>query len=352
MRPELPTVDADGLLEELDLLYREQVRATAFKFALGVTGKAHGCDCGPVLFTLERRRNFCRSGFSLAAGASIGDIEAGRLSAAAGEVAWTCALLLDDLVDGAEEREGHPCAHLVYGRVRTAAAACGALSAVAAKGFASGRVPLRLRLAMERFGLELLWRCGATQVPGRSRSADIASYEHQARDLNNSMHWALMAPLLGRADKPLLRAAGLFADATSVNGKLRNDLLDYYGGSTESHTLFGDFEQRLVTFPVLVLLEQDLSPADRRLVEEHFFENGRSLSPDDFVGFLEKYGATEKCLDLMWAKVDMALEAVSAIRKVCGATSWLADLTLRWTSYVISYAEARIHLRAAEMSSR
>lgn len=349
MRVVLPEVDADRFLEELCGLYRDQVKATACGLARGVEAGAKGAgesDCGPVLFTLERRRNLCRTGFSLAAGDAVGDFEAGRLCAAAGEAAWTCALILDDLVDGAEEREGHPCAHLVYGRARTVRAVCGTLGAIAARGLAPGPVPVRSRLAMELFGMKLLWRCGATQMPRRAGLSTVASYERNARDLNNSMHWSLMAPMLRRASTPLLAAASRFADATSVNGKMRNDLLDYYGGSTESISLYGDFEQRLLTFPILILLEQNLSPGDRRAVDTHFFEGGQSLSPLELIDFLEDYGVTDRCLGLMWANVDRALDAVAQIDEICGKESWLGELTLRWTSYLISYAEARTRVPA------
>jgi geranylgeranyl pyrophosphate synthase len=349
MRLVLPEVDPKRLLGELDALYRDQVRATACELADGADARdrnGEGSGHGPVLFTLEGRRNLCRTGFSLAAGDAVADFEAGRLSAAAGEVAWTCALILDDLLDGAEEREGHPCAHLVYGRARTVTAVGRALIGLAARGLTVSAVPLRSRLAMERFGLRLLSRCIATQTPGRSGVPTIAAYERRARDLNNSMHWSLMAPMLGRGEPPLIDAASLFADATSVNGKMRNDLLDYYGGSTESMSLYGDFEQRLLTLPVLVLLEQDLPPGERLLVEGHFFEGGDALSPSKLIGLLEERGATERCLDLMWSNVDRALDAVARIVAICGAESWLAELTLRWTSYVISYAEARVRAPA------
>jgi geranylgeranyl pyrophosphate synthase len=195
---------------------------------------------------------------------------------------------------------------------------------------------------MERFGAKLLWLCSLTQLPGRPATSSLAAYKHHARDLNNSMHWSLMAPLLGRADPALLEAARLFADATSVNGKMRNDMLDYYGGSTESVSLFGDFEGRRVTFPVLVLLERDLSKKDRLAVEGHFFGREAALSVVNFIGLLEGYGATEACLEIMWSNVEFALEAIARIEGLCGRESWLRNLTLRWTSYLIRYAQTRV----------
>src|SRR6266498_2983057 len=72
----------------------------------------------PLLYTLEGLTNFFRCAFAFGMAELAGHPAVGPCAATAGEIAWSCTLMLDDMVDGAHEREGRPAAHLVYGRDR------------------------------------------------------------------------------------------------------------------------------------------------------------------------------------------------------------------------------------------
>src|SRR5262249_14561836 len=72
----------------------------------------------PVIFTMQQRKNLFRTAFALALSPVTRKREIGPMIAAAGEIAWSCALIVDDIIDGSSEREGHPCAHLEFGMGR------------------------------------------------------------------------------------------------------------------------------------------------------------------------------------------------------------------------------------------
>jgi geranylgeranyl pyrophosphate synthase len=297
----------------------------------------------PFMYTLERRRNFFRTAFSVAAAETVGRVEEGLVAAAAGEIGWTCALIIDDLIDRSPEREGHPATHVVYGRLRACISAVLALVIVVWSSLMTNRVSRSSRLCMTRFGIRLVLASIASEWSLRRIPDSTACYTWYARNVNSGTHWALLGPLVSRADRSTLAAAYAYADATSINGKLRNDLLDYCGGSTESDTRFKDFDRRAVTFPVLMMLSQPLSEDDRILVERHFYERGPSdLSSERFVALLHDSGTFDRYLERMQSYAADAEKATVLIGEGHDNSEPLIGLMGRWTQCIIEVATTAV----------
>ena len=341
-----PGSGSPGGLEHTRLLaafletYRLQVRDIAFELLRLRTPRwRFAWMLEPTVYTLERRRNLFRAAFSLAAGNAIGRPQQGLVAGAAGELGWTCALMLDDILDRSGEREGHPAAHVVFGRARTLLAVVATLLVVMWSGARTPRLARRARLRMEWLGLRLLVVCALSAVRP-PRRPDWRAYARHARNINNSTHWAVLAPLALGADDRLRGAALQYADAASLNGKLRNDLLDFCGGSSESDTRFKDFEERSISFPVLALLARPLAPSDRAAVTRHFAGAGPSpLTPARMCSLLSRSGALRDYLDAMRTNAEQAFGAAAAA-EACGADE-LASLMRRWSHCVLDVATER-----------
>jgi geranylgeranyl pyrophosphate synthase len=327
------------LLAEFVRTYRLRVRDVVFEFlGLRMSRRMLCWLLEPVVYTLERRRNLFRAAFSVAAGDAIRQQEQGVVAAAAGEIGWTCALMLDDILDRSIEREGHAAAHVAFGRARTLAAVVAALMGAMWSGAATRRVGLSVRLRMEWLGVRLLVVCALSALR-RPRGFDMRAYVRHARNINNSTHWAVLAPLTVGSSERLRRAARTYADAASLNGKLRNDLLDYCGGSSESETVFKDFHARVVSFPVLILLERPLTPADRSAVIGHFGGRAPSaLTPEDLCALLARSGALARYLEVMRENAAQAYRAADSIEAAGADAEKLASLMRRWTRCVIDVA--------------
>ena len=254
----------------------------------------------PLLYTLEGRTNFFRCAFAFGMAELAGHPAVGPCAATAGEIAWSCTLMLDDMVDGAHEREGRPAAHLVYGRVRTGFAVWLGLWRVFKLLLLRAPAARVRRVRTAWLAVALAARCVRTQLPWRP-AADLEKFARRARDVNSSTHWSLLAPIVASGASALEAPIREYADAISVNGKMRNDLLDYCGGSTESVTRYGDFHARRVTFPIIVLWEAPLTESERASLRRHFHDRtgASTLTLDELFRLFAKYGTLDRCLELM-----------------------------------------------------
>lgn len=94
-----------------------------------------------------------------------------------------------------------------------------------------------------------------------------------------------------------------FADHMAIAGKMRNDLLDYWGGSSEKETVFSDFHSRKISFPIFVLLEQKMDALDRFRVEGYFFRRG-ALMPEELMEMFQAYDVADISLDVLSRELD------------------------------------------------
>jgi geranylgeranyl pyrophosphate synthase len=296
----------------------------------------------PVLDTLAGRRNMFRMAFALAAGEAAGDPDAGAAVGATAEVGWTCTLLADDIIDRAAEREGHPPAHVVHGTLRTAAAVPLALATLGLTVGARGRLRPRSRWHMVVGGGAVVARAVASQLPLR-RPRDLESYAAHAREVNGLFRWTVTTPLRGRLPREAVRAAETFADELAVNGKFRNDLLDYRGGSSEGDTLFTDFDMREPTFPVFVLAGRELEPPERERVLGHF-RLGPEAGPlrlEELLELFERHRVFAECTAIMRVHAARAEREVATIATIAGTTP-LVELMRSWNDNVLAVAEERV----------
>src|SRR5262249_26488236 len=155
--------------------------------------------------------------------------EAGASLAACSELGWTCALVVDDVVDRASEREGRPCAHQQFGSARCLLAAGVALLVIAWQLGWCITGDRRARIARVRLGTRLVLRSLVGQIAER-RARTLDAYRRAARNVNASIYWSLLAPHCGDAAHPVRAPLQRYADHSAVAGRMRNDLLDYWGG--------------------------------------------------------------------------------------------------------------------------
>jgi geranylgeranyl pyrophosphate synthase len=329
-----------------DLFYQE-IKRQALDL-LGVSRKGWLPRCrkwllAPFIFTLEGRKNFFRTALSVGMGDMVRQPEVGWIIGATGEIAWTCALLTDDLIDGSQEREGHVCAHIAYGRVRTFLAINFALWRVFFSLVMRSPVPFTDRILIVGLSIRLLLLCVSSQLPFVGSTGNLKAFYKHAERVNNSNHWSLVAPAIASGDREVVAAAWVYATAIAINGKMQNDLLDYCGGSTESETLYRDFKSRYVTFPVLVLLEQQIDECDRDRVQRYFSGRGNGdFTVDDLNGLFLRYGTFQRCLELMREQMDAAVQAVGRIESRLEVPEQFSRLLLTWTWDAVDWAEERI----------
>ncbi|HYP26630.1 MAG TPA: polyprenyl synthetase family protein [Blastocatellia bacterium] len=335
------------LLQEFYDRFHQEIRQQALDL-IGVSRKGWLPRCRrwllePFIFTLEGRKNFFRTALSVAMGELIGKPGVGWIIGATGEIAWTCALLTDDLIDGSQEREGHVCAHMVYGRVRTFLAINFALWRVFFSLITRPPVSFPARIRMVGLSIRLLLMCVSSQLPVVGSAGNLKAFYKHAERVNNSNHWALVAPAIACGDREIVAAAWEYATAIAINGKMQNDLLDYCGGSTESETLYRDFKSRYVTFPILVLLEQEIDESDRDRIERYFSgHDGGALTVGDLNNLFLRYRTFQRCLDLMRDQMGAAVQAVRRIESRLEVPEQFSRLLLTWTWDAVDWAEERI----------
>jgi geranylgeranyl pyrophosphate synthase len=284
----------------------------------------------PLLYTLSHRRNFFRTGMLR---------ETARMSrqpgsfaelAACIEIAWTCALILDDIQDASKERDGEPAAHVRYGVTRCLAAIMAALPLVFARlTLVPSGVVAKARLAT--LSISLLWKCTRAQIRC-SPPSSLIDYRSQARDLNVTLHWALLAPLHGDASTATLHLLRTYADHSAVAGKMHNDLADYWGGSSEREGRFEDFSHRKVSLPVLLLLDMDLDPALRRDVAA-YFHGDNTISLDHLLQLFNDYAVLRTALSLIGAELCEVRRVIQDMR-FTGLPDDLLLVLDRWNQYL------------------
>lgn len=227
----------------------------------------------PVHAAPARRRNFFRGAMLIESARVASCGEAAPMLAACAEVGWTCALILDDIADRSEEREGAPSIHRSHALMHVVTAVACTLMLVARTLAVHIPAPLRTRLCWLHLGISLVLRAARGAFGTRPRT--LHQYARTARRVNASIEWSLLAPFCGSTRIELRRALRGYARHSSVAGKMRNDLLDYWGGSSERDAMLADFNRTRLTFPTLVLLACPLAAADRVRVADHFASRRR-----------------------------------------------------------------------------
>ena len=294
----------------------------------------------PVLYTLERRRDYFPGAFCLAAGEDR-DPDVARLGAAAVEIGWSCwAHILDDMLDRADERAGHPPAHAVYGYVRAFLSIPAALAFLVLSILRCRRLPARTRLAWLWTGLTGTV-CGAWGLRPAGGACTSRSYAIRwGSAFGRPVAWALVAPLSSRSTKQVRRALRRYADLHGVNERLRNDLADYFPAPGEPEPALSDFHTARVTFPAAVLMEQARGSGEGRRVREHFAARASSRLPaEEATRLLLEHGVFELCLDEMRMHLHAAQEAIAEIERAPHLTT-LARFLRRWEQETLHQAEA------------
>ncbi|KRC54063.1 MULTISPECIES: polyprenyl synthetase family protein [unclassified Nocardioides] len=283
----------------------------------------------PVVWTLDQRESFFRSGFALAAADASRSAAVGPLLGATVELGWSCALVVDDLIDGGNLRDNHRCAHSEYGRVRTLVAAGSTLALMVP--VLTVRMPLtwHRRGQLVRWGLLATGQALASAVPRRRWT--LASYSKVGGYSNSAALWAIVAPVAGDVPDDVLRELYSCAALMCANGKLRNDLLDYTGGSTDHGDELADFASRRVTFPVLLCLEQVMDPVDRESLEAHFnLRPGAPMSLAEGIDLLERYRTFERSAEHLVANGEEAARRIRRLRARWPEGQPLLDLLHDW----------------------
>ena len=252
--------------------------------------------------------------------------------------------MADDMIDGAAEREGRVAAHIRFGRVRTSMSILFGLY-VALHGLLFRPMEhTAVRLQAIALWLCFVARCIWSQRPLRRAPRDLRAFAANARSVNSLTHWSLLGPVAGSSDRRLFALLGEYADAVSVGGKMRNDLLDYCGGSTENTTVFRDFEARVVSFPIMVLLNQSLRGDDRARIHSHFLDSKApsSLSASEVFEIFRANGTLEECLALVRRQGDMASRAIGEIESHSPRSATAAALLRAWVWHQMDLTERRV----------
>jgi geranylgeranyl pyrophosphate synthase len=345
----LASAEQRQMLEEFRRLYGDEV-SVLVEPALGLggtgwRGRWHRWLYEPLVYVLQRRSNMFRSVFVLATRPLADSAAAVPELAAWIEIAWSSILMLDDVFDGSTEREGHLCAHLVYGRRRCALAAL----AVIRRGLVSLTVwvpgsPL-VRASRLALTLGCMGRCLATQLPNPRRTSSLSRYVRAGVAVNISCRWALLAAVSRSQGRDVREALRRYADAIAVLGRLRNDLLDYYGGSSERLERFDDFRSRRWSFPTLILRERPMSVADRASLAGHF-TSAAPLSERAIIELFDRYGVAGLCLERIDREVAAASAAVRSL-VAAGAPASLTSTLDRWVRVVRAVCGERVQAAPA-----
>lgn len=266
----------------------------------------------PLHYTAAARRNFFRSALTLESAKLTRTPQLGPPLAGCGEVAWTCALIIDDIFDQASEREGVACAYLRFGTLRCVAGALAGLLIIAKTLAVSIPGSLKLRSKLAGTGLSLFMRCLLAEMRLK-RVRSFSKYRTIARDVNASIHWALLGPHCGESSNPIRANLRGYADHSAIAAKMRNDLLDYSGGSTERQNHLEDLQHMEINFPILILLEAPLTRQERSQVADHLAKRQR-LSREAIFSLFARYGIFEKCLALLAQEIEASEATLSRLR--------------------------------------
>ena len=333
----------EAMLEEFRVVFLKKVAPMVWwRLGLGQTGLVARCKrwaYAPLAYTLDRRRNFFRSVFTLLAAPRDITAEVSAELAASIEIAWSCALILDDLFDQSDEREGASPAYRVFGVLHSLLAVALALGHLAIRFFVTMPGPPRIRAARAVFSLKCTLRCMATQLPGREPRS-LKKYAGHARDVNISHHWALLASLAGRKEYERAAARLIYANHMTVAGKMRNDLLDYFGGSSERESQFDDFRARRSSFPTMILEASEINWRDRQRLTDHF-RGAVEMEAGEILDMFQRYAVGQECIKSITTELCKARAALLRMTEL-GESAQLTDTLSRWTDFVEDVCRERI----------
>jgi geranylgeranyl pyrophosphate synthase len=285
----------------------------------------------PLWYTLKNRKNFFRSSLLLFVGRLSEFPEATAELAACVEIAWTCALILDDIVDQSNEREGQLSAYARFGVFRSFGSVMVALIVVFCRLCFCIPGRFRLRMARIRLSVVLFLRCVRTQI-GKKRPSSLTKYFQYAKDVNASLYWALLSPIADKSRNEIHRLLSAYADHSTVAGKMRNDFLDYFGGASERVGRFEDFNRRRITFPVLILKQCKLDPEDKRSLNNYFVSKLK-LEPHEILKIFRRYRVGEKGFNLFTIRLKLAREILKQM-EMSGVEYSLINELQRWNDYM------------------
>lgn len=218
------------------------------------------------------------------------------LLAAALELLHTATLVHDDIIDRAEKRRGLPTLHTLGGHRRAILAGDYLFSSslMLISPWLSG-----MQHADAGRALQLL--CRGEMLQARAQDRAIPSKRLYKRQIAGKTAMlfvlacrggaTLMAearrPALARATAPhgeahgetqIARMLGVYAYGLGMAFQINDDLLDYFPGDAGSKTAFRDYNQGLLTLPLILGLEDDLKGELHRFIERHI-PGKKDLSP-------------------------------------------------------------------------
>jgi hypothetical protein len=121
---------------------------------------------------------------------------------------------------------------------------------------------------------------------------------------------------------------------------MKNDLLDYWGGSSERNTVLEDLRRCDASFPVTILLEESLEGNERSAIISHF-RYGAPLGAADLFGLFLKYEIPQKCVSLLEAEIRASERTIENFR-LDGHLVPLYQLLLRWNRHMLNGCRARV----------
>ncbi len=302
------------------------------------TGRGRQWLLEPLRYTHAKRRNFFRTGILLESVIASDRPDAGPFLSACAEIGWSCALILDDIRDGSDEREGTPSAHRVYGSARCIIAALTGLVLIAWELMWRGTASTRERFGRIKMGVALVISAAIGELAHPPRT--LIQFREVASRVNSSIHWAVLSPHCGTPKTALCGALERYAHHSAIAGKMRNDLLDYWGGASERDATLEDFRRRSVSFPIIVLFESNLNMDDRNSLADYFASRG-TLAPLDLFMMFQKYSTKKRCMDLLSKEIkasNLAIKTLALERR----TERLHLTLIRWNQFMFETCRAQL----------
>jgi geranylgeranyl pyrophosphate synthase len=168
----------------------------------------------------------------------------------------------------------------------------------------------------------------------------MACYRKAACNVNIATRWSLLAPWASSSDRVVKRALGSYAEHVAIAAKMRNDLFDYYGGSSESETLFKDFAFRHVSFPLLIFFRKETRDDVRKVAEQYFVGKGE-LELDRLLEFFQQDHVAAISLRAIDDELAKSRVALAPLRDRPGWAPLIALLD-RWTYALVNYCRMQL----------
>jgi len=201
---------------------------------------------------------------------------------AIGEIIHAASLLHDDVVDEANMRRGKPSTNALHGN--KTAVLCGdyllSCGLDHLRTLPGSQELLRIftvvirKLAIGEL-LQLQWESNL--------KLDLKTYEQIIHCKTAALFGAMAESAALLAAHSSLKEYALFGDDLGFLFQLRDDYLDYFPGKDDGKPPFQDFKRRLVTFPLLLLLEE---PRNRRDLARLFAMEDREAAVSSLEPFL------------------------------------------------------------------